>query len=525
MKNLLYHLRVFLSRVSAFFSHVDHLHHARFARLHELNKLSTNTFDETSLLLGVNQFNHILSVRPTKTRRELGNLLAVAPTRGGKGLLAVSELLSWPHSVVVNDIKGDLFLQTAGHRSRLGKVFVIDPTGIGHHYDPLQGRETEDELYSSAKHLLFDPSDGDGVIFTQRATVQLTQLFRAAKMQSLPAFPYVYHLVQFGLRDAAERLNTLSPMLATRFLDARLEAANWDDKFLLSSWSTLSARLAFLTQTVIRSLSSGDFTARDLMCGDAPISVYLRWPERDLLALSPLVRLLWGSLIDSLIANFDILQGKGKNCRPVLLLIDEAGRTAIPSLADHATTVVGRGITLWIAIQALSQLETVYGKARADTLRNNMDTQIYYRQASQETAEYLQRSLGYRSGFAHSHTTHEGVETSEGQAEQAVALMTAQEIKQMRDDEIIGFHRNLPPFKARRMDWRGFPLLIERRSLPPPQLSALPSLDERLPDPPGRSTEQVASWRLDPGLIRRRDQPAAANGLRKKRFEDGKGWA
>jgi type IV secretory pathway TraG/TraD family ATPase VirD4 len=195
MKNLLYHLRVFLSRVSAFFSHVDHLHHARFARLHELNSLPTNTFDETSLLLGVNYFNQVLSVRPTKTRRELGNFLAVAPTRGGKGLLAVSELLSWPHSVVVNDIKGDLFLQTAGYRSRLGKVFVIDPTGIGHHYDPLQGRETEDELYSSAKHLLFDPSDGDGVIFTQRATVQLTQLFRAAKMQSLPAFPYVYHLV------------------------------------------------------------------------------------------------------------------------------------------------------------------------------------------------------------------------------------------------------------------------------------------------------------------------------------------
>jgi type IV secretory pathway TraG/TraD family ATPase VirD4 len=215
------------------------------------------------------------------------------------------------------------------------------------------------------------------------------------------------------------------------------------------------------------------------------------------------------------------LQGKGKNCRPVLLLIDEAGRTAIHSLADHATTVVGRGITLWIAIQALSQLETVYGKACADTLRNNMDSQVYYRQASQETAEYLQRSLGYRSGFAHSHTMHEGVETSEGQVEQAVALMTAQEIKQMRDDEIIGFHRNLPPFKARRMDWRGFPLLIERRSLPPPQLSALPSLDERLPDPPGRSTEQVASWRLDPGLIRRRDQPAAVNGLRKNISHDG----
>ena len=29
-----------------------------------------------------------------------------------------------------------------------------------------------------------------------------------------------------------------------------------------------------------------------------------------------------------------------------MLLIDEAGRTAIPTLADHATTVVGRGISI-----------------------------------------------------------------------------------------------------------------------------------------------------------------------------------
>jgi type IV secretory pathway TraG/TraD family ATPase VirD4 len=87
------------------------------------------------------------------------------------------------------------------------------------------------------------------------------------------------------------------------------------------------------------------------MTADKPVTLYLRWNERDLLALAPLVRLrlLWGSLIDELITTYD--KAEGKNCHPVLLLIDEAGRTAIPSLADHATTVNGRGISLWIAIQ------------------------------------------------------------------------------------------------------------------------------------------------------------------------------
>ena len=83
------------------------------------NLLQTKPDSAASLLLGAGAVNHALAVRSVKTRKELGNILVVAPTRGGKGLLAVSQLLTWPHSVVVNDIKGDLYTQTAGYRSTL----------------------------------------------------------------------------------------------------------------------------------------------------------------------------------------------------------------------------------------------------------------------------------------------------------------------------------------------------------------------------------------------------------------------
>jgi len=177
---LLYVLVVFFNRFIAFLLTSRKLYNARFARLDELTSLASPLQDiETSLLLGVNHFNHVLRVRPTKTRLELGNLLIVAPTRGGKGLLAISQLLSWKHSVIVNDIKGELFLHTAGYRSLLGPVFVIDPTGIGHRYDPLLGKQTEDALLSSATHLLFKADEGEGAIFTQRAIVMLTQMLLA----------------------------------------------------------------------------------------------------------------------------------------------------------------------------------------------------------------------------------------------------------------------------------------------------------------------------------------------------------
>ena len=199
--------------------------------------------------------------------------------------------------------------------------------------------------------------------------------------------------------------------------------------------------------------------------------MYLRWPERDLLALAPLVRLLWDSLIGEVVTTYDRVQGEG--CRPVLLLLDEAGRTAIPALSEHATTVVGRGVSLWVAIQSLSQLETVYGKARAQALRDNMESQCFYRPTDLATASYLEERLGSVSAYAKTISYRDGEETGEGRAERPIPLLSAQQILQLPDDAVIGFHRNLPPLRLRRMDWRRYELLTQRRQLPPPSLPSL----------------------------------------------------
>src|SRR5918997_2364976 len=71
----------------------------RFAHTHEVNPLvSHNWHHEAGFLLGVSAFNQILAVRRTPKRRELGNVLVDALTRGGKWLVVVSPLLGWPHS-------------------------------------------------------------------------------------------------------------------------------------------------------------------------------------------------------------------------------------------------------------------------------------------------------------------------------------------------------------------------------------------------------------------------------------------
>jgi type IV secretion system protein VirD4 len=266
-----------------------------------------------------------------------------------------------------------------------------------------------------------------------------------------------------------------NPLRATKFLSALYDPEkDYDEKrFLTSSWETATSRLyPILSDEILRCFNGSDFTAEGLLTSPTPITVYLRLPEADLKALSPVVRLFSQTIIHDGITTYD--KRKGEGCSPLLLLLDEAGRVKIPDLDEYATTVVGRQISLWVAIQSIKQLD-IYGEANAETLMDNMDTQIFYRQRG-ATARYLEREVGYRSAYSRSTSSREGGEETHGMAEQRVPLWTANQFKQMRDEDMIVFHHNLPPFLARRMNWLEHPVLRKRNAMEPPPLSALPPL-------------------------------------------------
>jgi hypothetical protein len=216
-----------LSWVNAHLPKQPQLYSDRFADPHEVDPLvSEHWQSETGLLVGVSVFHNVLSVRRRTKRRELGNVLVDSLTRGGKGLLAISQLLTWPHSVVVLDIKGELYEATADYRKSLGKVLVLDPEAVGHQFDPLHGRTTEHQLYAAAKYLLFEEGERDP-IFIQRGMKMLTQLFLAARVENRLAgyekyrlLPYAGHLMNLPINQVAAHLHALSPELATKFLSA-----------------------------------------------------------------------------------------------------------------------------------------------------------------------------------------------------------------------------------------------------------------------------------------------------------------
>ena len=72
------------------------------------------------------------------------HVAAIAPTRSGKGVgLVVPTLLSWVHSVVVNDIKAELYAMTSGWRAKFAnnRVCAFQPGGGANLTDPATGKD------------------------------------------------------------------------------------------------------------------------------------------------------------------------------------------------------------------------------------------------------------------------------------------------------------------------------------------------------------------------------------------------
>lgn len=84
-------------------------------------------------------------------------VLLAAPTRSGKGVgIVVPNLLNWPESVVVQDVKLENFLITSKYRAKYTKVYLFNPFAITEDAEgnPLHGRS---HRYNPLGYISDDP--------------------------------------------------------------------------------------------------------------------------------------------------------------------------------------------------------------------------------------------------------------------------------------------------------------------------------------------------------------------------------
>jgi type IV secretory pathway TraG/TraD family ATPase VirD4 len=256
---------------------------------------------------------------------------------------------------------------------------------------------------------------------------------------------------------------------------------------------------------MVRTFAGSDFTAHDLYFADKPVFVFIRFHESDLLSMAPLIKFVCESLMMELLNAFDHASDEMKaSARQILWSMDEAGRIGIPNLPEHASTVVGRKITLSMSAQDRSQFNDVYGHDRTKNLFNNIRTQLIFCQADLDTAKHYSERMGDTSGYAHSESEYGDARTSMGKSERAIPVMSPQDFMHMDKGELVCFDLKHKPIRLKSMYAKRHPQLMERFGQPSPERAGIsPPAKSQTEMPVAPKPSPLESWHYDPQLFRK----------------------
>ncbi len=426
------------------------------------------------------------------------HVMLYAPTRTGKGVgVVIPNLLTWPGSVVVLDIKRENFTATAGYRAEAGQtVHLFDPLdreGRTARYNPLGHVDRRDaiavldELQRMA--LMLFPVHAQSDPFWAEAS-RTGFVGVGAYVAHTASLPFTLGEIFRQLTDGDPRVRFPKLLEARRRTDAPLPptcvAALTD--FCTSSENTFaSVRQSITTRMGLwlnpladAATSRNDFDLRDLRGGR--ISLYLGASPDNMIRVAPLYSLLFQQLVD---LNSRRLP-TAADC-PTLVLLDEFARLGpAPVLAHAFAWVAGYGLRLLPVVQSPSQLRALYGPDVTDEILTNCGIEVVFAPKELRIAQELSERLGYYTHAGRSVSRPHGLAAGRRSltvSDQRRALMLPQELVQMQSRELIVLKAGLPPIRARKIEYfreRAF----RRRLRPPPPLPAKPAHVEARTPPP-----------------------------------------
>lgn len=424
------------------------------------------------------------------------HVMLYAPTRTGKGVgVVIPNLLAWPDSVVVLDIKRENFLATAGYRAQAGQiVHLFDPLApdgrtarfnpLGHvnRADPIA---VLDELQRMAV-MLFPVHERADPFWAEASRTGFIGV--GGYVAATPGRPFTLGEVfrQLTAGDARTRLPRIVAARAreNRPLPAPVVAALTD--FTSSSENTfasvrqsITTRMGlWLNPRVDAATSASDFDLRDLRNGG--LSLYLGATPDNLLRIQPLYALLFQQLVD---LNSRALPGPAD--RPALIVLDEFARLGpAPVLAHAFAWVAGYGLRLLAVLQSPSQLRAIYGPDVAEEVMTNCGIEIVFAPKELKIAQELSDRLGFYTMDGRSRSRPMGLSPgrrSTTVSDQRRALMLPQELMQLPQTALIVLKAGLPPVRARKIAYFR-ERVFQRRLRPAPDLAATaaspPALEE-----------------------------------------------
>ncbi|HEY8616084.1 type IV secretory system conjugative DNA transfer family protein [Phenylobacterium sp.] len=423
-----------------------------------------------------------------------------APTRTGKGVgVVIPNLLTWPDSVVVLDIKRENWDATAGFRAARGQaVFLfdpLDPEGRTARFNPLGHIERSDpvavvdELQRIAAMLFPAPAAADP-FWAESARTGFVGV--GAYLAETPELPFdlgtLYaELVRGDPRTRFPRLAAARKAegrpLSAGAVRALTDFCSASENTFASIRQTLTSRLnLWLNPRVCAATAASDFDLRTLR--DRPTSIYLATSPENLSRVAPLYNLLLQQLVDGLCRE------RPSRDRPqleVLVLLDEFARLGHASvLAKGFAYVAGYGLRMLPVLQSPAQLRGEYGADLAEEILANCAVEVVFAPKGLRLAAELSERLGYATVRSAARTRPAGLAAGRrtlSETDQRRALMLPQELMRLPSDRLIVLKAGAPPVLGRKIAYYRDPTFA-RRVVPPPIVAPIAAPDPRPSDEP-----------------------------------------
>ncbi|MCW5660112.1 MAG: type IV secretory system conjugative DNA transfer family protein [Burkholderiaceae bacterium] len=425
------------------------------------------------------------------------SVMLSAPTRSGKGVgVVIPNLLNWPDSVVVLDIKGENYDITAGFRAKHGQaVYAFSPfdeDARSHRWNPLTAVRTS-ALHRVGDLLaigqVFFPNDGSGTSSEAFFNDQARNLFLGLGLLLLES-PELPRTIGELLRQASGKGQSLKDhltgLIAQRrdagkpftdeCIDALQRLLSNSDNTLSSIVATFNAPLTIFADAIVDAATSAD----DFLLEDVRrrrMSVYVRIPPNRLASARPLLNLFFSQLVS---LNTQCLPEQDKALKVQCLMVNDefAAMGRVGVVTGAAAFLAGYNLRLLTVVQALSQLDAVYGDKEARTFATNHGLQILYAPREQRDADEYSAMLGHfteratsrgrsRSLGGHAHST-----VSRNDSDQRRALLLPQEFKELGSERLVVILENCKPILGEKIRYHREPVFAERVR-PAPEVPAM----------------------------------------------------
>ncbi|EGO8967378.1 type IV secretory system conjugative DNA transfer family protein [Enterococcus faecalis] len=400
--------------------------------------------------------------------RKNTNSATIGGTQSGK-----TSLFSYPFldlimrakekdSVIVNDLKGDMLMNTKDSFEKFGYdvycLNLVEPTN-GIHYNPLdlvkqaylKGDTTKAQmLANSLSFSLYHNPNAKEPMWEEASISLLNALILAIceigietkQTQIINMYAVTSMLEELGAYPDEKGntaldtfFNDLPPTSVARKQYGTIKFSQGITRSGIFT-GTMAKLKNYTYDAIARLTLDSDFNLEDLGYGEKPIALFIVYPDWNDSNYSIISTFL--SQVNEVLAERATLTGKGVKRRVRYLLEEAANIPPNDGLSRSMNVGLGRNLIYHLVIQSYAQLDDKYGDKMSKAITAACGNQIYIMSDEYDDADYFAKKLGEKTVIAPDrHGDPMSIDKSFGEREDGRQLLTANELRDLKEGEWV----------------------------------------------------------------------------------------